>query len=84
MTTTFLKSSLASRTRIKTLTHDMRAFSTVSAVPRMAFTIGVGTILDSREVVIVVTGLRKSLALSKAVGTGASLACKPYLTRRLF
>lgn len=34
----------------------------------MALTVGVATVLDSREVVIVVTGLRKALALSKAIG----------------
>ena len=67
-------SSLASRTRIKTLAYDTilanaRFFDNdISAVPRMALTVGVATILDSREVVVVVTGLRKSLALSKAIG----------------
>lgn len=40
----------------------------VTAVPRMALTVGVATVLDSREVVVVVTGLRKVLALSKAIG----------------
>jgi glucosamine-6-phosphate deaminase len=34
----------------------------------MALTVGVATVLDSKEVVVVVTGLRKSLALSKAIG----------------
>jgi len=34
----------------------------------MALTVGVATVLESREVVVVVTGLRKSLALSKAIG----------------
>ncbi len=34
----------------------------------MALTVGVATVLDSREVVVVVTGLRKALALSKAIG----------------
>ena len=34
----------------------------------MALTVGVATVLDSREVVVVVTGLRKSIALSKAIG----------------
>ena len=68
-------SSLASRTRIKTLAYDTilanaRFFDNdVSKVPRMALTVGVATVLDSREVVVVVTGLRKSLALSKAIGT---------------
>jgi glucosamine-6-phosphate deaminase len=67
-------SSLSSRTRIKTLAYDTilanaRFFdNNISAVPRMALTVGVGTVLDSREVVVVVTGQRKSLALSKAIG----------------
>lgn len=67
-------SSLASRTRIKTLAYDTilanaRFFNNdISAVPRMALTVGVATVLDSREVVVVVTGQRKALALSKAIG----------------
>ena len=36
----------------------------------MALTVGVGTVLDSREVVVVVTGQRKALALSKAIEEG--------------
>ncbi|KAG8221368.1 glucosamine-6-phosphate isomerase [Butyriboletus roseoflavus] len=71
-------SSLASRTRIKTLAYDTilanaRFFDNdVSKVPRMALTVGVATVLDSREVVVVVTGLRKSLALSKAIEEGVN------------
>lgn len=71
-------SSLASRTRIKTLAYDTilanaRFFNNdVSAVPHMALTVGVQTILDSREVVIVVTGQRKALALSKAIEEGVN------------
>jgi hypothetical protein len=34
----------------------------------MALTVGVATVLDSKEVVVVVTGLRNALALSKAIG----------------
>jgi glucosamine-6-phosphate deaminase len=70
-----LGSSLASRTRIKTLAYDTvlanaRFFDNdIAAVPRMALTVGVGTVLDSREVVVIVTGQSKSLALSKAIGT---------------
>lgn len=37
----------------------------------MALTVGVATVLEAREVVVVVTGQRKSLALSK--GTSANL-----------
>ena len=69
-----LGSSLTSRTRIKTLAYDTilanaRFFNNeISAVPRMALTVGVATVMDSKEVVVVVTGQRKSLALSKAIG----------------
>ena len=38
----------------------------------MALTVGVGTVLDSREVVVVVTGQRKALALSKAIEEGVN------------
>ncbi|KAF5385938.1 hypothetical protein D9615_002295 [Tricholomella constricta] len=71
-------SSLASRTRIKTLAYDTilanaRFFNNdISAVPRMALTVGVATVMDSREVVIIVTGLRKAIALSKAIEEGVN------------
>uniref|UniRef100_A0A0W0EX48 Glucosamine-6-phosphate isomerase n=1 Tax=Moniliophthora roreri TaxID=221103 RepID=A0A0W0EX48_MONRR len=71
-------SSLTSRTRIKTLAYDTilanaRFFNNdISAVPRMALTVGVATVMDAREVVVVVTGLRKSLALSKAIEEGVN------------
>jgi len=67
-------SSLASRTRIKTLAYDTilansRFFGgDLEKVPRMALTVGVATVLDAKEVVVVVTGQRKALALSKAIG----------------
>lgn len=71
-------SSLASRTRIKTLAYDTilanaRFFNNdIAAVPRMALTVGVATVLDAREVVVVVTGQRKALALSKAIEEGVN------------
>ncbi|KAJ4483732.1 glucosamine-6-phosphate isomerase [Lentinula aciculospora] len=71
-------SSLASRTRIKTLAYDTilanaRFFNNdINAVPHMALTVGVATVLDSREVVVVVTGQRKALALSKAIEGGVN------------
>ena len=55
-------SSLASRTRIKTLTHETRIANSrffdndVSQVPKYALTVGVGTLLDAEEVMILVTG----------------------------
>jgi len=69
-------SSLNSRTRIKTLNYDTilansRFFDNdISKVPTTALTVGVGTILDAREVVIIVTGHRKARALHHAVEEG--------------
>ena len=36
----------------------------------MALTVGVATVLDAREVVVIVTGQRKALALCKAIEEG--------------
>jgi glucosamine-6-phosphate deaminase len=66
-------SSLHSRTRIKTLTQDTiiansRFFNNdVSQVPKLALTVGVGTVMDAHEVVIVVNGHNKSQAVQQAV-----------------
>lgn len=66
-------SSLASRTRDKALNQDTivvnsRFFDNdVTKVPKTALTVGVGTVMDSREVLILVTGHNKSRALHKAV-----------------
>ncbi|WP_332399820.1 glucosamine-6-phosphate deaminase [Vibrio metschnikovii] len=66
-------SSLSSRTRIKTLTEDTRIANSrffdgdISQVPKYALTIGVGTLLDAEEVMILVTGHNKALALQAAV-----------------
>ncbi len=65
-------SSLSSRTRLKTLTEDTRLansrfFDHIDEVPKMAITVGVGTLLDAEEVMILVTGHHKALALQAAV-----------------
>ena len=66
-------SSLQSRTRQKTLTTDTmiansRFFDNdVNKVPKIALTVGVGTVLDAREVVIIVNGHNKARALRHAV-----------------
>lgn len=66
-------SSLASRTRIKTLTEDTRIANSrffggdISLVPKYALTIGVATLLDAKEVMILSLGHNKSLALQAAV-----------------
>jgi glucosamine-6-phosphate deaminase len=66
-------SSLASRTRTKTLTTDTiiansRFFDNdVNKVPKTALTVGVGTVMDAKEVLIVVNGHNKARALRHAV-----------------
>jgi glucosamine-6-phosphate deaminase len=42
----------------------------VSKVPRLALTVGVGTVMDAREVAIIITGQHKSIALAKCIEEG--------------
>lgn len=66
-------SSLSSRTRIKTLTEDTRIANSrffnndVNQVPKYALTIGVATLLDAEEVMLLITGHNKALALQACV-----------------
>ena len=65
-------SSLSSRTRIKTLTErtrldNARYFGSARDVPRHVITMGIGTILDSRKVVLLATGEHKAEAVAGAV-----------------
>jgi glucosamine-6-phosphate deaminase len=69
-------SSLSSKTRVKSLTYDTivansRFFDNdINQVPKTALTVGVGTVLDAKEVIIMVTGYNKSRALQKVVEEG--------------
>ena len=69
-------SSLSSRTRQKTLTTDTiiansRFFDNdVNKVPKTSLTVGVGTVLDAKEVLIIVNGHNKARALRHAVEEG--------------
>ncbi|KAM0748067.1 glucosamine-6-phosphate isomerase-like protein [Meredithblackwellia eburnea MCA 4105] len=71
-------SSLVSRTRIKTLAYDTivanaRFFNgDLNLVPRMALTVGVATVMDAKEVILVVTGTKKALALSRCIEEGVN------------
>ncbi|KAF2828364.1 glucosamine-6-phosphate isomerase [Ophiobolus disseminans] len=71
-------SSLKSRTRVKTLAYDTilansRFFgNNLDQVPKMALTVGVQTVLDAREVVIIITGAHKALALQKCIEGGVN------------
>ena len=66
-------SSLTSRTRIKTLNTDTliansRFFNNdINSVPKYALTIGVGTLMDAEEVMILATGHNKALAVQAGV-----------------
>ncbi|KAG8190870.1 hypothetical protein JTE90_010295 [Oedothorax gibbosus] len=71
-------SSLASRTRVKTLAVDTieanaRFFDNIlSQVPHEALTVGVATVMAAKEVMILITGSHKALALTKAIEEGVS------------
>ncbi|KAB2921604.1 MAG: glucosamine-6-phosphate deaminase [Bacteroidetes bacterium] len=71
-------SSLSSRTRIKTLTKDTiiansRFFNNdVTKVPKTALTVGVATVLDAKEVLIIISGHNKARALSHVVEAGVN------------
>ncbi len=71
-------SSLGSKTRIKTLTMDTiiansRFFDNdIHKVPKTALTVGVKTVLDAEEVLIIVSGHAKALALAKCVEEGVN------------
>jgi len=71
-------SSLNSRTRIKTLTYDTlvansRFFDNdVNKVPKTALTVGVATVMDARQVLIIISGYSKARALQQAVERGVN------------
>lgn len=74
-------SSLASRTRIKSLTTDTiiansRFFDNdVNKVPKTALTVGVGTVMAAKSVMIIANGYKKAPALRNAVEGSVSQMC---------
>src|SRR6478735_676337 len=65
-------SSLASRTRVKTLTtrtrlDNARFFDHADEVPHHVVTQGIGTILDARHLLLIAVGTTKAEAIAKAV-----------------
>lgn len=65
-------SSLASRTRLKTLAPETiednaRFFEKREDVPRFAITMGVGTIMEAREILLLASGERKAEALRATI-----------------
>jgi glucosamine-6-phosphate deaminase len=66
-------SSLTSRTRIKTLNYNTvkansRFFENdLDKVPKMALTVGVGTVMDAKEVLLIINGYNKARALREVL-----------------
>ena len=73
--------SLTGRTHVQLLTEDTRVVNSrvwggdVSKVPVKALTVGIGTVCDSDEVLILATGRAKALAVAAAVEGCVSQAC---------
>ncbi|OLY84469.1 Glucosamine-6-phosphate isomerase 1 [Smittium mucronatum] len=71
-------SSMKSRTRVKTLAYETvlanaRFFGgDVNKVPKLALTVGVATVTDAREVVIIIAGAHKAIALAKCIEEGVN------------
>ena len=74
-------SSLKSRTRVKTLTLETRIANSrffdgdPEKVPAMSLTVGIGTVMDAREVLILVSGRQKARALEASVEGAVSQWC---------
>lgn len=73
-------SSLGSRTRIKTLTEqtikdNARFFKSIDEVPKYAITMGIGTIMEAKELVLLANGQNKADAIKAAVEGPISAMC---------
>ena len=65
-------SSLGSRTRVKTLSEktikdNSRFFSSINEVPRYAITMGIGTIMESKILLLLASGNNKADAIAKTI-----------------
>lgn len=71
-------SALSSRTRMMSLTYDTIVANSrffdgdVDQVPKTALTVGVGTVMDAQEVLIIVNGYHKARALRHAIEEGVN------------
>jgi len=73
-------SSLGSRTRIKTLTQktvndNARFFDNISDVPKYAVTMGVGTIMEAKKILLLASGGSKAEPIAKAIEGPISSMC---------
>jgi glucosamine-6-phosphate deaminase len=70
-------SSIGSRTRLKvlskeTLDDNAKFFAPGEESPRCAITMGIGTILEARKVLLLATGASKSAAIAKPIASAVS------------
>jgi len=73
-------SSLGSRTRIKTLTKqtiedNARFFDSADEVPVYSITMGVGTILEARQIILLANGANKAKAVAGAIEGPVTSMC---------
>ncbi|MEX1215173.1 glucosamine-6-phosphate deaminase [Saccharospirillum sp.] len=73
-------SSLASRTRVKTLTPDtvkanQRFFAEGEFQPHLSITMGIGTIMEARQILLLATGQSKSAAVRAMVEGPLAARC---------
>lgn len=69
-------SSLQARTRVKTLTDEtLKDNFGNSEGPRFAITMGIGTILDAREIILVAVGAEKATAVARMVEGPVTASC---------
>jgi glucosamine-6-phosphate deaminase len=73
-------SSLGSRTRVKTLTartiaDNARFFQGGEYQPHLSITMGIGTILDARNIALLATGQSKAIAVKNTVEGPVSASC---------
>lgn len=73
-------SSLVSRTRVKTLTKDTveankRFFGPNEFQPHLSITMGIGTIMESSEVLLIATGSDKAEAIKQTIEGPVSARC---------
>lgn len=73
-------SSFASRTRLKTLTRRTRqdnagSFGSPDLVPKLALTMGIGSILEARQLLLLACGEGKAEAIAKSVEGPVSAIC---------
>ncbi len=73
-------SSLGSRTRVKTLTEKTRSdnarfFDSMDEVPKYAITMGIGTIMESKEIIMLANGAGKADAVKLSVEGPITAMC---------